>query len=263
MKTIWITGASSGIGQQLAREFAARGFALVLLARRGDRLAQLCAELAATAPSPSPHRMIEVDVSDAAAFAARVRADMAVHGVPDIFIANAGISQGASVEHPEDVAVFEDTLRTNVTALFNGFACFASAMKQRGSGTLVGISSVAGVRGLPGTPAYSASKAAATAVCESVRVELRGTGVKVVTIAPGFIDTPMTAGNPYPMPFLMPVQDFARQAADAILAGTSYRVIPWQMAWVARLLRILPDAWYDAALAGRGRKPRKKASPGA
>ena len=129
-------------------------------------------------------------------------------------------------------------------------------MRARGRGTLVGIGSVAGVRGLPGAGAYSASKAAVRAYCESLRVELRGSGVRVVTLAPGFIATPMTARNPYRMPFLMPVDRFAEQAVRAIDAGVSYRVIPWPMAWVARLLRLVPDALYDRVAARRKRKPR-------
>jgi len=121
---------------------------------------------------------------------------------------------------------------------------------------LAAIASVAGVRGLPGAGAYCASKAALISYCESLRVELRGSGVRVVTIAPGFIDTPMTARNPYPMPFLMTVESFARQAADTILRGTSYRVIPWQMAALAPLLRLLPNWAFDRIMQGRARKPR-------
>src|SRR5690606_14850934 len=133
--------------------------------------------------------------------------------------------------------------------------CIA-ARKQRGQGRLVGIASVAGVRGLPGAGAYSASKAAVRSYCESLRVELYRSGVKVVTIAPGFIRTPMTAANPYRMPFLMPVDAFAEKALRAIDAGASYTVIPWQMGWVARLLRLVPDALYDRVAATRKRKPR-------
>jgi len=114
------------------------------------------------------------------------------------------------------------------------------------------------VRGIPGNGAYSASKAALINYCESLRVELRGSGVRVVTIAPGFIDTPMTARNPYSMPFLMPVESFAREAAAAILQGASYRVIPWQMAWLARVLRSLPNWAFDRIMQRRPRKPRER-----
>jgi len=130
------------------------------------------------------------------------------------------------------------------------------AMCSRGSGTLVGIGSVAGIRGLPGHGAYCASKAAVIAYCECLRGELRSSGVRVVTICPGYIDTPLTRKNRYSMPFLMPVDVFAQQAVAAIKAGTSYRVIPWQMGVVAKLLRLLPNRVLDRALSGRPRKHR-------
>jgi short-subunit dehydrogenase len=129
-------------------------------------------------------------------------------------------------------------------------------MLARKSGKLVGIASVAGIRGLPGHGAYCGSKAAVISYCESLRGELRGSGVQVVTICPGFIKTPMTEKNPYSMPFLMEVNDFARQSLNKIEKGSSYSVIPWQMGVVAKFLRLMPNALLDAALAGRGRKAR-------
>ena len=130
-------------------------------------------------------------------------------------------------------------------------------MVSRGCGALVGIGSVAGIRGLPGHGAYCASKAAVISYCESLRGELRRSGVKVVTICPGYIDTPLTRQNRYSMPFLMQPQDFAERAFRTIEAGTSYRVIPWQMGVVAKLLRLLPNPLYDRLLAGRPRKHRQ------
>ena len=123
----------------------------------------------------------------------------------------------------------------------------------------MGIASVAGVRGLPGHAAYCASKAAAIACCESLRGELRGSGVRVTAIAPGYVATPLTARNRYRMPFLMQPDAFARQTLRAIDAGVSYRVIPWPMAVVAALLRLLPDAVFDRLLRGRPRKHRHNA----
>jgi short-subunit dehydrogenase len=137
------------------------------------------------------------------------------------------------------------------------FHPFVRAMEQRGSGALVGIGSVAGIRGLPGHGAYCASKAAVIGYCESLRGELRSSGVKVVTLCPGYIDTPLTRQNRYSMPFLMPPQEFAERAFDAIAQGAAYRVIPWQMGWVAKALRALPNWLYDKALAGRPRKRRQ------
>jgi short-subunit dehydrogenase len=130
-------------------------------------------------------------------------------------------------------------------------------MRRRRIGRLVGIASVAAIRGLPGHGAYCASKSAVVAYCESLRGECRPFGVRVVTLLPGYIATPLTAKNPYPMPFLMSAESFAAQAFDAIGAGTSYRVIPWQMAIVAKMLRLLPNALFDKLFAGRGRKPRR------
>ena len=179
-------------------------------------------------------------------------------GVPDIVVANAGISVGTLTEFGDDAKVFRATLETNVIGIVQTFQPFVEAMRAARRGTLVGIASVAGFRGLPGAGAYSASKAAAIAYCESLRVELHGSGVSVVTICPGFIDTPMTKKNPYPMPFLLDVDDAARRMARAIDARKSFCVIPWQMAIVGSLLRILPNALYDRILAGRARKPRAK-----
>jgi short-subunit dehydrogenase len=116
---------------------------------------------------------------------------------------------------------------------------------------------VAAIRGLPGHGAYCASKAAVVAYCECLRGECRDAGVRVVTLLPGYIATPLTAKNPYSMPFLMPAERFADQAFAAIEAGTSYRVIPWQMGVVAKLLRLLPNPLFDRVMAGRGRKPRR------
>ncbi|MFT0533042.1 SDR family oxidoreductase [Castellaniella hirudinis] len=247
---IFITGASSGIGQALARQYAARGAALGLVGRRVDALRALCDTLPGAG-----HRVYALDVRDRAALRAAAQ-DFLSLGPVDGVIACAGISAGTLTAEPEDFQVFQAIFDTNVLAMVATFEPFIAPMRAQRRGVLVGIGSVAGVRGLPGAGAYSASKAAVRAYCESLRVELRGSGVDVVTIAPGFIATPMTAHNPYRMPFLMPVARFAAQAVRAIEARDRYRVIPWPMAWVGRLLRLVPDALYDAVAAGRKRKPR-------
>ena len=251
---VFLTGASSGIGAALAREFSRQGACLGLVARRQDALAALARELG------TPCHLYAVDVTDRAALLAAAHDFDARTGGADIVIANAGISTGVLTEHAEDLAVFDAVLATNLTAVVTTFHPFIATMRGRRSGTLVGIASVAGIRGLPGSEAYCPSKAALINYCESLRIGLRGSGIQVVTIAPGFIRTPMTADNPYPMPFLMDVDAFARQAAAAIVRGDSFRVIPWQMAWVARLLRVLPNWAFDRALAGRARKPRAAAA---
>ena len=134
-------------------------------------------------------------------------------------------------------------------------------MKARsGPCRLVGIGSVAWIRGLPGAEAYSASKAALISYCESLRLELQPSGIRVVTISPGYIDTAMTQANNYPMPFLMPAAGFAAAARAAIAAGASYRVIPWQMGVVAKLLRLLPNWLYDRVFSNAPHKARAAAS---
>jgi NAD(P)-dependent dehydrogenase (short-subunit alcohol dehydrogenase family) len=196
-------------------------------------------------------------VRDAAALRQAANAFVAAHGLPDIVIGNAGISVGVQTEIEEDLAVFRDTLETNVMGLVHTFHPFEEPLRAARRGRLVGIASVAGFRGLPGAAAYSASKAAAISYLEALRVELHGTGVRVTTICPGFIATPMTEKNPYPMPFIITADEAARRFIRAIDAGRSYAVIPWQMAIVGRLLKLLPNALFDALLAGRARKPRR------
>ncbi|MES2162204.1 MAG: SDR family oxidoreductase [Pseudomonadota bacterium] len=254
---VFITGASSGLGAALAAEYAAQGATLGLLARRSAMLDQLIATL----PNPERHRAYAVDVRDHAAIAAAAQAFMAYAGGIDVVIANAGISVGTLTEFAEDIPVFEAVIATNVVATAATFAPFIPAMKaQRTPARLVGIGSVAGIRGLPGAEAYSASKAAVISYCESLRLEMKPYGIRVVTLCPGYIDTPMTQVNPYPMPFLMAPATFAAKAARTIAAGSSYKVIPWQMGVVAKLLRMLPNPLYDLAFAKAPHKPRKAAS---
>ncbi|WJJ94115.1 SDR family oxidoreductase [Neopusillimonas aromaticivorans] len=250
MQRVFITGASSGMGAALARFYAARGYQLGLVGRREAALREFAESM------PGQHQVYVLDVTDRQALHAAANAFLAL-GPVDVVVASAGISVGTLTEASEDFDVFERIMQTNVMATVSTFEPFVGAMKSTGRGTLVGVASVAAVRGLPGAGAYSASKAAVRNYCESLRVELHGTGVKVVTLAPGFIRTPMTAKNPYKMPFLMPVDQFARQAVKAIDRGTSYTVIPWQMGWVARLLRCVPDHVYDRIAAKRERKPRQ------
>ena len=178
------------------------------------------------------------------------------HGAPDVVIANAGISRGTLTEFAEDLEAFRETFEINVLGLPHTFHPFIAPMRSAGRGTLVGIASVAGIRGLPGAGAYSASKAAAIRYLEALRVELRPSGIRVATICPGYIATPMTARNPYRMPFLIEADEFARRCIRAVDSGGSYAVIPWQMAIVARLMAILPNALFDRLAARAGRKPR-------
>ena len=248
---VFLTGASSGIGEALARHYAAGGATLGLVARRAERLAALKSAL------PGACETFTADVCDAESLRAAAERFMQVHGVPDLVIANAGVSFGNDTGIAADVEVFREILEINVLGLVNTFHPFIAPMRAQGRGHLVGIASVAGVRGLPGATAYSASKAAAVRYLEGLRVELRGSGVDVTTISPGYIATPMTAKNPYRMPFIIGADDAARRFARAIARRSRHVVIPWQMAIVARLLAVLPDAWFDALAARGGRKPRR------
>ena len=252
-RLVFITGASSGIGQALALRFFQAGYRLALVARR---TAEVEAWAHARSIGADSYRVYSADVSDIDSIVAAGRACIAAQGVPDVVIANAGISIGMDTTMREDLDVMRQTFATNNIGVAATFHPFIEAMARRGSGALVGIGSVAGIRGLPGHGAYCASKAAVIAYCESLRGELKSAGVNVVTICPGYIDTPLTQQNSYAMPFLMKPDDFADKAFAAIQAGSSYSVIPWQMGVVAKLLRLLPNAVFDKALSGRARKKR-------
>ena len=244
---VFITGASSGLGAALARHYGAQGAQLGLAGRRPDGLQ-------ATAAGLNAH-LYQADVRDAAAMQGAAQAFMDEVGTPDIVIAAAGISVGTLTEEAADAPVFRAVMDANVLGLVHTFQPFIAAM-QSNRGVLCAISSVAGVRGLPGGGAYSASKAAATVYLEALRLELKARGIAVVTVAPGYIDTPMTQVNPYPMPFKLPAPAAAAKVARCIRLRRGYTVIPWQMAWVARLLKWLPNPVYDAIFEKAPRKPR-------
>jgi short-subunit dehydrogenase len=254
---VFITGASSGIGQALALRFYSEGFNLALLARRSDAIQDWVRKQSI---DPARVRIYNADVANVESVVAAAQQCLLDQGLPDVVIANAGISIGMDTAVRSDLAVMAQIFATNNTGLAATFHPFIDAFCARGSGTLVGIGSVAGIRGIPGHGAYSASKAAVIAYCESLRGELRSKGVTVVTICPGYIDTPLTRQNRYSMPFLMTADSFAAQAFKAIAAGNSYRVIPWQMGGVAALLRLLPNWLFDKVFSGRPRKRRADAS---
>lgn len=246
-----ITGASSGIGAALARHYARRGAVLGLIARRARALEGLAASFT------TPCAIYAVDVRNEAQLLAAGHDFTARHGCPDIVVANAGISIGNLTECANDLAVFDETLAVNVLGVARTFQPFIVRMRERGKGALAGIASVAGYRGLAGGGAYSASKAAAIAYLESLRVELRGSGVSVTTVCPGYVATPMTEDNSYPMPFRMDADKAAEKIASLIRRGAAHAVIPWQMALVAPVLRVMPNWLYDPLFAGAPRKRRR------
>jgi short-subunit dehydrogenase len=251
---VFITGASSGIGQALAARYAKAGWRLALVARRTGEV-----EAWARSQQLAPERwaVYAADVQEIDSIVAVGQRCIAEQGLPDVVIASAGISVGVDTAERADLDVMRETFAVNNIGLAASFHPFVAPMRARRSGTLVGIASVAAIRGLPGHGAYCASKAGVVTYCESLRGECREAGVRVVTIVPGYIATPLTAGNRYAMPFLMHASDFAERAFASISRGSSYSVIPWQMGLVAKLLRLLPNPMFDRLFAGRGRKKRR------
>jgi short-subunit dehydrogenase len=245
---IVITGASSGIGAALARHYAAEDSVVGLIARRPGNQALKGKVI-----------HYQVDVTDEPALAAAAGDFIARFGAPDLVIANAGVSTGTSGEDINDIAKLRRVLEVNTVGLAATLAAFAPAMRQAGRGTLAGIASVAGFRGLPGNGAYSGSKAAARIWMESLRAELYGSGVCVICICPGYIDTPMTRVNRFHMPFLLSADEAAPRIARAIAARRRLAVIPWQMALVSALLRAMPGWLYDRLASRAPRKPRDAA----
>jgi NAD(P)-dependent dehydrogenase (short-subunit alcohol dehydrogenase family) len=249
---VFITGASSGIGEALARHYATHGAAVGLFARREHELLRVAKSLA-----PAPVATYAGDVRDAASLARAAGDFSARFGTPDVVIGSAGISQGTLTEHAEDLPAFRSVFETNVLGLVNAFQPFIGPMRAGRHGALVGIASIAGFRGLPGSGAYSASKAAAIAYLESLRVELRRSGIAVITVCPGYVETPMTAHNPYRMPFLMQPDVAARKIARAIARRKRFYVLPWPMAIAGCVLRALPRPLYDRVFANAPVKPRR------
>lgn len=247
---VFITGASSGLGEALARHYAAQGALLGLVARRGHRLVPLCGQLRQARAYP-------LNVCDSSAMQAAAADFIARIGIPDIVIAAAGISVGTLTQHAEDLPVFQAVMNTNVIGTVATFQPFIESMRTVQSGVLVGIGSIAAMRGLPGGSAYSASKAALITYLESLRVELRGSGIQVTTINPGYIRTAMTAVNSYRMPFIMSPESAAAKIVRIVDKRKRYVNIPWQMAVIAPLLKALPRPLYDRWFARAPHKPRQ------
>lgn len=259
---VLITGASSGLGNAMATEYAKRYGAKLkigLCGRNASALQILADHLHASYQS---HCVVyTVDVRDASAMQSMADHFLNHVGCPHIVIGNAGVSRGTLTEFSEDIPAFQAVFDTNVMGLVHTFQPFISAMKKAAANgetaQLAGIASVAGVRGLPGSGAYSASKAAAITYLESLRVEMQLYDIAVTTIAPGYIRTPMTAINTYTMPFLMDADVFAEKALQALAAKRRFIIIPWQMAMVARLMRLLPASVWDWIMKKAPHKARR------
>ena len=240
-KVVFITGASSGIGRALAIELGRRGASIGLLARRAETLQEIAREVDAAGGRALS---LPADVKDAEAVRAAADKLREKFGRVDFLIANAGI--GATTDarslKADEVA---DVIGTNVMGAVNSVTAVLPEMLERGSGRLVVISSLAGYRGLPKSAAYSASKAAVSAFFESLRVDLRRTGVGVTIIHPGFIKTPLTEGRSAKMPFFMELDDAVEKIIRAIEERKKSYAFPWQLATLVRIGMVLPDSWYD------------------
>ena len=256
---VFITGASSGLGQALALSYYQAGYQLALVARRTEEIeAWVCQHDI----SSECYKIYSANVANIDSIVVAGKSCLLSQGLPDVVIANAGISIGVDTAYREDLDQMALTYATNNVGMAATFHPFIAGMVKRRSGRLVGIASVGGIRGMPGHGAYCASKAAVISYLESLRGELSSSGVRVVTICPGYVATPLTQKNRYPMLFLMQPTDFADKALSAINKGSSYRVIPWQMGMVAKILRLMPNWLFDKALAGRPRKHRKTSETG-
>lgn len=246
---VFITGASSGLGRALVERYLSEHAVVGALARRTDALTDLVERY------PAQLTPYAGDVRDTHAMQ-HAAAQFLANGGVDVVIASAGVSCGTLTEYAEDLPAWQQTFDTNVIGVVKTFQPFLADMKARRHGVLAGIASVAGVRGLPGAGAYSASKAALINYMEALRVELRGSGVTALTVRPGYIRTPMTAVNPYRMPFLLDADDAARRIMSAIRARRTLLTVPWQMSIVCRILSVLPRPIFDRLFERAPRKPR-------
>jgi short-subunit dehydrogenase len=256
---IFITGASSGIGEALAYTYAKQcsGSRMVigLTARRADLLKKLALDLQEKYQIQTA--IYVLDVRDKAALANAANHYVQQFGTPNIVIANAGVSRGTLTEFAEDTEAFQAIMDINVLGMVHTFQPFISAMKQAGQGQLVGVASVAGIRGLAGAGAYSASKAAAINYLESLRIEMAPYSINVTTIAPGYVRSPMTDVNQFGMPFLLDADVFAERFVKAVAAKKRFAVIPWQMSLVVKIMRLIPPCLWDFLSKNAPQKSRK------
>jgi short-subunit dehydrogenase len=262
-KSVFITGASSGLGRGLALHYARAGATVHAAARRKAELDALAAEAALSGKG----RIVPVvlDVADAEAQVAALRAAEAqAGGALDLVIANAGVG-GPTPAQKMDWVKVKRILDINASAMCVTVAAALPAMVARGSGTVAAVSSLAGLRGLPGHAAYSASKAAVHIFMESVRIDLRKSGVRAIAIYPGFVKTEMTAKNRTPMPFLMELEDAVRVMARGIARGSSTIAYPLPLVGILKAASALPAPLYEA-VAGAvpyTKAPRKAKGPDA
>ena len=251
-----ITGACGGLGRALATQALGRGAKVALVGLDRATLETL----AATAPGRC--LIYTPDVSDSAAMQAMAEDWARRFGTPDAVIANAGVAGGFDTAQASDLAVLRRILEINLLGVATTFQPFVMPMRERGRGMLAGIASLAGRRGLPGNGAYCASKGGLIRYLESLRAELRPSGVGVCTVSPGYLRTALTAGNRFAMPGLMAPEAAASAILHALAQGREQLVLPRRLGWLSNALGLLPEAWHDALLLRQPRKPRA-GDPGA
>ena len=246
-----LTGACGGLGQALATALLDAGARVALVGMDRTRLDALAAR------APERSAVYTLDVADPAAMQAIAQDWMARHGLPDLVIANAGVAGGYATAQASDLAVMRRMLEINLLGVATTFQPFLAAMQaQARPASLVGVASIAGWRGLPGNGAYCASKAGLIAYLQSLRAELRSTGLTVHTVSPGYLRTALTAGNHFAMPGLLEPQVAAQTLLQRVARGHENIVLPRRIGWLARALGCLPARWHDAILLRQPRKPR-------
>ncbi|WP_433021414.1 SDR family NAD(P)-dependent oxidoreductase [Kribbella sp. CA-294648] len=239
-RRIWVVGASSGIGAALAKELCRRGAHVAISARRADALKEVAGDWMTAVPC---------DITDAKQVRQAAGVVAAELGGIDIAVLSAGYWQQMGVEF--DVESFNRHLQVNLTGMANCLGELIPRMKAQRAGMIVGISSVAGYRGLPGSEAYGATKAAQINLLEALRVRLRPDGIDVLTVCPGFVETEMTEQNTFPMPFIVSAEQAGRAIADGIEQRSARIAFPWQMSLLMRAARLVPDRLWAVALTPR------------
>lgn len=235
----WITGGSSGIGAALARELSRRGAAVAVTARRAELLEQVAAS------APGRVRTAPADVREPGALRDAVAGVEADLGPIDLAVLNAGIWEQVDVRR-WDSALIRDHIESNYMGMVNSLDAVLPRMLERGRGTIVGVASVAGYRGYTRAEAYGPSKAAEINLLESLRIDLAPLGVDVQLVNPGFVRTPLTEANDFPMPFMIEAPDAARRIADAVEAGKAEAVFPLPYRVGMKLVRVVPIRLYTA-----------------
>lgn len=232
-RVAWVTGASRGIGAAVAAEFSRRGYAVGVSARSEEQLARVAERAGGRV------LVVPADVTDREAMlaaAARVREEL---GPIDVAVLNAAHWGQMSVA-AWDSALFRRHLDTNVVGMVHGIEAVLADMRRRRSGTIAGLASVAGYRGLPRSEAYGATKAAQINLLESLRIDLAPAGIRVVTVCPGFVRTDLTANNSFPMPWIMEPDEAARRICDGIERGKAEVVFPLPMMLSMKAARLVP-----------------------